>query len=491
MSAIVRPNAARCFTYSTAYISAPSASPMPRAATIGRIELRPSIASRNPPTSPTTFAAGTRTSSSISSPVSTPRTPILSSVRPTETPGADRSTMKHEMSACLRESAGPVLANTQYQSACTTPDIQHFVPVSTQSSPSRTALVRMPMTSLPACGSESPKPARMLARSRRRARTAASAPRCPAISTGPVGRRVSSSISAAVFEYFATSSIAIVRPRIPAPGSAVLLGDHEAEQARVAEQVEEVLRVLGGGVDLAGPGRDLVLRQLADGGLELEELRREVERHRSASLPAPVAETGRLATPHSAHWPLPVGRMLRDDVPGGSGRHVDDDGWARRPRPDRARSRTAPDGDDIVVIPDAPASTSHGPCARSSSASDRAGARGRGDHDRIGQPRRLRLDRGSGASPNARPPPRPSRFRSESSRRHPPKTPAKPRATVPHVATTVADERRRATPSLLRPSRQLRRRRRRPHRRIRRRCSPGRRRRPRSRSRPVGTQAFP
>ena len=71
--------------------------------------------------------------------------------------------MKHEMSSCLRESAGPVLANTQYQSACTTPDIQHFVPLSTQSSPSRTALVRMPTTSLPACGSESPKPARMLA----------------------------------------------------------------------------------------------------------------------------------------------------------------------------------------------------------------------------------------------------------------------------------------------------------------------------------------
>ena len=44
--------------------------------------------------------------------------------------------MKHEIESCARESAGPVLANTQYQSACTTPDIQHFVPVNTQSSPS-------------------------------------------------------------------------------------------------------------------------------------------------------------------------------------------------------------------------------------------------------------------------------------------------------------------------------------------------------------------
>ncbi len=39
----------------------------------------------------------------------------------------------------------------------------------------------------------------------------------PAIITGPVGRRVSSSISAAVLEYLATSSMAMARPRIPAP----------------------------------------------------------------------------------------------------------------------------------------------------------------------------------------------------------------------------------------------------------------------------------
>ncbi len=39
----------------------------------------------------------------------------------------------------------------------------------------------------------------------------------PAIMTGPVGSRVSSSISAAVFEYLATSSMASASPRIPAP----------------------------------------------------------------------------------------------------------------------------------------------------------------------------------------------------------------------------------------------------------------------------------
>ena len=67
--------------------------------------------------------------------------------------------MNAEMLSCARESAGPVLAKTQYQSACSTPDIQHFVPERIQSSPSGRAFVRMPMTSLPACGSESPKPA--------------------------------------------------------------------------------------------------------------------------------------------------------------------------------------------------------------------------------------------------------------------------------------------------------------------------------------------
>ena len=140
-------------------MSAPSASPMPRAATIGRIELRPNIARRNPPISPTTFSAGTRTSSSTSSPVSTPFTPIFLSTRPTLTPGQPRSTTNAETLSCARDSAGPVLAKTQYQSAWRTPDIQHLVPDRIQSSPSGRARVRIPITSLPAWGSESPNAA--------------------------------------------------------------------------------------------------------------------------------------------------------------------------------------------------------------------------------------------------------------------------------------------------------------------------------------------
>ena len=93
-------------------------------------------------------------------------------------------------------------------------------------------------------------------------------------------------MSAAVFEYFATSSIAIVRPRIPAPEPPYSSGMHRPGEAGVDEQVEEVLGVLVGVVDLAGPGRDLLLGELADGGLELGELGREVELHERRSLRA-------------------------------------------------------------------------------------------------------------------------------------------------------------------------------------------------------------
>ena len=163
--------------------------------------------------------------------------------------------------------SAPVLANTQYQSACTTPDIQHLVPLRTQSSPSLTALVRMPITSLPACGSESPNAARC-APSAMPGRYFCFCSSLPAIITGPVGRRVSSSISAAVFEYFATSSMAMRQAEDPGAAAAVLLRDAQPEQAGVAEQLEEVLRVLARLVDLAGPRLDLVLRQAPHGLLQ-------------------------------------------------------------------------------------------------------------------------------------------------------------------------------------------------------------------------------
>ena len=76
--------------------------------------------------------------------------------------------------------------------------------------------MRIPMTSLPAWGSESPNDARWVP-SAIPGRYLCFCASVPAIITAPVGRRVKRSINAAVFEYFATSSMATARPRIPAP----------------------------------------------------------------------------------------------------------------------------------------------------------------------------------------------------------------------------------------------------------------------------------
>ena len=74
----------------------------------------------------------------------------------------------------------------------------------------------MPITSLPAWGSESPKAARWVP-SAMPGRYFSFCASVPAIMTGPVGRRVSKSIRAAELEYLATSSMAMARPRMPAP----------------------------------------------------------------------------------------------------------------------------------------------------------------------------------------------------------------------------------------------------------------------------------
>ena len=160
--------------------------------------------------------------------MSTPRTPILWSVRPTSTPSQARSTMNAVMESWARLDGSLVLANTVYQSASRTPDIQHFVPLSTHPPPdssSGTPRVRMPITSLPAWGSDNPKAARWVP-SQMPGKYRAFCSSVPAIMTGPVGRRVNSSISAAELEYFATSSMARARPRMPAPEPPYSVGMH-------------------------------------------------------------------------------------------------------------------------------------------------------------------------------------------------------------------------------------------------------------------------
>ncbi len=129
--------------------------------------------------------------------------------------------------------------------------------------------------------------------------------------------------------------MAIVRPRIPAPPAAVLLRDHQTEQPGVAEDLEHVLRIGRVGVDLAGAGGDLLLRQLADGRLQLEVLGGQIERHRTGILPM-----GRV-------WLRRLRRAtMQERAAGGSVSTTDE----RDGSPLETSREVAADGDDIVVI---------------------------------------------------------------------------------------------------------------------------------------------
>ena len=80
------------------------------------------------PSTPTRFAAGTRTSSSTTSPVALPRRPILCSSFGTFTPQS-ASTRKHEIPRC--PASGSVLAKTVYVSEIPALVTQYLVPDST------------------------------------------------------------------------------------------------------------------------------------------------------------------------------------------------------------------------------------------------------------------------------------------------------------------------------------------------------------------------
>ena len=257
---------------------------MPRAATIGRIELSPSIASRNPPTSPTTFVGG------------------HAHVVEDELAGVDAAHAHLVVGAADRD-AGPRALDDEARDVVVLAGVggtglgEHAVPVGLHDArhPALGAVehpvvavahglgahaddvaaglrFREPEAGALLAGRDRPDVLLLLllaARDQHRARSAGG---------------VSSSISAAVFEYLATSSIAMREAEDPGAAAAVLLGDDEAEQPGVAEDLEDVLRVGGVGVDLAGPGRDLVLRQLAHRRLELDVLGGQIERHRGGSL---------------------------------------------------------------------------------------------------------------------------------------------------------------------------------------------------------------
>ena len=104
---------------------------------------------------------------------------------------------------------------------------------------------------------------------------------------------------AAACEYFATSSMAIVRPRIPAPAPPSSSGMHRPVRPASTKRSKRSWGYSLGRVDLARTRRDTLLGELADGRLELRELGRQIELHRSR-LPAvpldrPFADGGQPA----------------------------------------------------------------------------------------------------------------------------------------------------------------------------------------------------
>src|SRR5258708_36735949 len=96
---------------------------------------------------------GMRQSSKYSSVVGEPLMPSLRSLGPTVKPGSSLCTTNAEMP--LAPLSGSVTAITVYHVECPPLEIQHLEPLSTHSSPSALALVRIAAASLPPSRSDS------------------------------------------------------------------------------------------------------------------------------------------------------------------------------------------------------------------------------------------------------------------------------------------------------------------------------------------------
>src|ERR1700744_328597 len=103
------------------------------------------------PSAPSTLAAGTRTWSKNSSAVSCDFWPILARLRPRLNPAMPRSTTSRLKPLC--PAVGSVRVTTMTRSALMPEEMNVLAPDRTQSSPSRSAWVRIPARSLPAPGS--------------------------------------------------------------------------------------------------------------------------------------------------------------------------------------------------------------------------------------------------------------------------------------------------------------------------------------------------
>ena len=183
---------------------------------------------------------------------------------------------------CSREAGSPVFANTVNQSAWRTPDIQHFVPVSTQ--PPSTSGPASPSCACPR--RRSPPGAR---RARRRcALCPVRDPRQVALLLLLGARDHDRAGREAREQQHQPRDVRVLgdlldrdrEPHDPRARAAVGLRDAQPEEPRVAERVEEVLRVLAGAVHLARPRLDLVLGEAAHRVAQRRQLVGELEVHR-------------------------------------------------------------------------------------------------------------------------------------------------------------------------------------------------------------------
>ena len=190
--------------------------------------------------------------------------------------------MKAVIESWERDAGSPVLAKTVYQSASTTPDIQHLVPVRTQPPSAPEGVGHRPGAHAghvaAGLGLGQPEPGPQLA--------GGDAGQVPLLLVVVAGDQHRADRQAGQQQHQG-GGVGVLghlldgdgQPEDPGPRAAQLGGKAQPQQVGVAERLEQVGRVLAGGVDLPGPGLDLVLGQAAHALLELGEFGREVEVH--------------------------------------------------------------------------------------------------------------------------------------------------------------------------------------------------------------------
>src|SRR4029453_13311065 len=234
--------------------------PVPEAVP-GRVKSRVFIAILKPsPSSPSLYSTGTRTSWKASADVSVARWPILSRCFSTVTPSSEVGTTNAESPLC------PLLlsveAKTTSQSAWPAFVMNIFEPLMTYSSPSRTAVVWIPETSDPACGSLRPNEQRIgFSTGGRRPRRLSPPPPGdpPRCRSGRVGHDRDRDPGAAPGQFLADQHPVEARQ----PEAAVLLRYvriHQAELVCLLENVRRMGRVL---VVLGCLRTNLLLREVA------------------------------------------------------------------------------------------------------------------------------------------------------------------------------------------------------------------------------------